>query len=74
MAYEEIKDGIIKNINTRKEFYSLKLPYDKTETGLSKKEFNISGIIRDSQIKKLGDNIIPRFISEREIRHGNYFR
>ena len=75
MAYEEIKDGIIKNINTRKEFYSLKLPYDQNRDWVCpKKEFNISGVIRDSQIKKLGDNIIPRFMLEREIRHGNYFR
>lgn len=68
MAYEEIKDGIIKNINTRKEFYSLKLPTDKSKQSL------FPGIIKDAQIKKLSGDIIPRFMLERELKLGRYFR
>ena len=64
MAYEPIKDGIIKNINTRKEFYSLRLP-----------QLDFSNIVKSNKIKHSDiDNIIPRFILEKEIKRNNFLQ
>ena len=45
MSYQNIKDGIIKDIVTRKEFYSLKLP--------ERKDFNIAGIISSNKYSNI---------------------
>ena len=62
MSYEEISENIVKDINTRKEFFSLNLD--------EKNPYNIAGIIKNNQIKKYSENIVPRFMLEREIENG----
>jgi len=65
-AYEEIKDGFSKNINTRKEFYSLK--------PLERREFNIPGILKSAKFKYLKSSIIPNSIIKKEIERGNFLQ
>ncbi len=66
MSYKEISENIIKDINTRKEFFSLNLD--------EKNPYDIAGIIKNSQIKKYSESIVPRFILKKEIEKGNFLR
>ena len=54
------------DISARKEYFSLKI--DK------KKPIDLAGIIKNEQIRKLKNDIIPKFMLEREIKRGSFLR
>lgn len=67
MSYKDIdSEDIIKDISSRKEFFSLKID--------NRNKFNIAGSIKNQQIKQHSSDIIPRFILDREIKKGNFLQ
>ena len=67
MSYKDINyKNIVENTVKRKEFFTLK--------PIKEKKFNIAGFIKNEQIKELSDDIIPRYMLEKEIKQGNFLQ